>query len=64
MYQSTETHHGPSQVSKINLLVRIFDVSKLTLLTIFFKSSIEGSDYTADLFYCRQLIDFFQSLSR
>ena len=50
MYQSTETHHGPSQVSKINLLVRIFDVSKLTLLTIFFKSSIEGSNYTADLF--------------
>ena len=50
MYQSKEIRHGPSQVSKINLLVRIFDASKLTLLTTFVKSSIKGSDYTADLF--------------
>ena len=40
MYQYAEAHPGPSQISKINLLAAIFDVFKLTLLTIFANSII------------------------
>ena len=40
MYQYTEARHGPRQASKINLLARIVDVLKLTLLNIFAKSII------------------------
>ena len=40
MYQSTETHSRLSQASKIDLFARIVNAFKLTLLTIFVKSTI------------------------
>ena len=40
MHQSPKAHLGPSQASKINLFARIVNVFKLTLLTIFVKSTI------------------------
>ena len=40
MYQSAELRPEPSQAPKINLFVRIVNVIKLTLLTIFAKSYI------------------------
>ena len=40
MYQSEQAHSGPSQTFKINLFARIVNVFKLTLLTIFAKSTI------------------------
>ena len=40
MYQSEQVHSGPSQTFKINLFARIVNVFKLTLLTIFAKSTI------------------------
>ena len=39
MYQSAEIHAGPSEAFKTNLFARIVDVFKLTLLTIFVKST-------------------------
>ena len=35
MYQPAEARPGPSQASKVNLFVRIINVFKITLLTIF-----------------------------
>ena len=40
MFQSAEVCTRPSQTSKINLLARIVNAFKLTLLTIFAKSTI------------------------
>ena len=40
MYQSAEARPGPSQASKINLFARIINIFKLTLTTIFTKSTI------------------------
>ena len=40
MLQSAEACPGPREASKINLFVRIVNVFKLTLLTIFVKSII------------------------
>ena len=37
MYQPAEARPGPSQASKVNLFVRIINVFKITLLTIFVK---------------------------
>ena len=35
MYQSSEARPGPSQASKINLFVKIVNVFRITLLSIF-----------------------------
>ena len=43
MYQSAEAYRGPSQAFKINLLAKIVDIFKLTLLTIFAKRTIMKS---------------------
>ena len=55
MYQSAETHPTPSQASKINIFVKIINVFRLTLLTIFAKSI-----FAFDLYQCRQLIKSFR----
>ena len=40
MYYFLQAHAEPSQASEINLVARIVDVTKLTLLTIFVKRFI------------------------
>ena len=40
MYQSADTRPGSGQASKINIFARIVNFFKLTLLTIFIKSTI------------------------
>ena len=40
MYQSAEAQPGPSEASKINFFARIVNVFKLTLLSVFDKSTI------------------------
>ena len=39
MYQPAEAHPGPSQAFEINLVARIVDVFKLTLVTRFAKKN-------------------------
>ena len=60
MHQSAEARTGPSQASDINLFERIVKVIKLTLLTIFVKSSsMDVSRALVPPLTCSNLCSYF-----